>query len=248
MLKSYQESMIRDGESRINEFDENLRFLKIQLQEEMRQIELLRAKRPEKRNLDRELVDLQVIDENAEIENMAVVYVYVHTRCLTMSLFFQDFIHVYFICIYFVNLDKSMYIFSLDIFPLTKRIRATLIFGRAYSLSLDVFVRIIDITFFKMSIEIAPKFPTNLIERFAASFCNVSSIEIIHHVKIDHLKARQEVKHLEDKLANPDRARRLGGEDPNIGIIIYFTSGFYCRELAHSTMCTSFFGYRFVRT
>ena len=52
--------MIQDGEAKINEFDENLRFLKIQLQEELRQIELLRSKRPEKRKLDNELVELQI--------------------------------------------------------------------------------------------------------------------------------------------------------------------------------------------
>ena len=88
--------MIRDGESKINEFEENLRFLKIQLQEELRQIELLRHKKPEKRKLDNELVELQ----------------------------------------------------------------------------------------------------------------------------IQHLKARQEMKELEEKLANPDRARRLGGTDLNIGILL----------------------------
>jgi len=58
--QNVQEQMIRDGESKINEFDENLRFLKIQLQEELRQIELLRSKRPEKKKLDNELVDLQI--------------------------------------------------------------------------------------------------------------------------------------------------------------------------------------------
>merc|ERR1711990_854044 len=54
--QNVQEQMLRDGESKINEFDENLRFLKIQLQEELRQIELLRSKRPEKKKLD----DLQI--------------------------------------------------------------------------------------------------------------------------------------------------------------------------------------------
>lgn len=58
--RNVQEQMIRDGESKINEFDENLRFLKIQLQEELRQIELLRSKRPEKKKLDNELVELQI--------------------------------------------------------------------------------------------------------------------------------------------------------------------------------------------
>ena len=58
--QNVQEQMLRDGESKINEFDENLRFLKIQLQEELRQIELLRSKRPEKKKLDNELVDLQI--------------------------------------------------------------------------------------------------------------------------------------------------------------------------------------------
>ena len=58
--RNVQEQMIRDGEKAINEFDENLRFLKIQLAEEMRQIELLRSKKPEKRQLDNELVELQI--------------------------------------------------------------------------------------------------------------------------------------------------------------------------------------------
>ena len=58
--RNVQEQMIRDGEKAINEFDENLRFLKIELAEEMRQIELLRSKKPEKRKLDNELVELQI--------------------------------------------------------------------------------------------------------------------------------------------------------------------------------------------
>ena len=58
--RNVQEQMIREGEKAINEFDENLRFLKIQLAEEMRQIELLRSKKPEKRRLDNELVELQI--------------------------------------------------------------------------------------------------------------------------------------------------------------------------------------------
>ena len=60
--------MIQDGEAKINEFDENLRFLKIQLQEELRQIELLRSKRPEPRKLDNELVELQIQHLNARQE------------------------------------------------------------------------------------------------------------------------------------------------------------------------------------
>ena len=52
--------MIRNGEVKVTEFDENLRFLKLQLQEEMRQIELLRRKKPKKRDNEDELVDLQI--------------------------------------------------------------------------------------------------------------------------------------------------------------------------------------------
>jgi len=55
-----QEQMIRNGEVKVTEFDENLRFLKLQLQEEMRQIELLRRKKPVKRDHEDELVDLQI--------------------------------------------------------------------------------------------------------------------------------------------------------------------------------------------
>jgi len=55
-----QEQMIRNGEVKVTEFDENLRFLKLQLQEEMRQIELLRRKKPKKRDNEDELVDLQI--------------------------------------------------------------------------------------------------------------------------------------------------------------------------------------------
>ena len=35
-------------------------------------------------------------------------------------------------------------------------------------------------------------------------------------LQIQHLKAREEMKQLEEKLANPDRARRLCGSDLNI--------------------------------
>lgn len=55
-----QEQMIRNGEVKVTELDENLRFLKLQLQEEMRQIELLRSKKPKKRDHEDELVDLQI--------------------------------------------------------------------------------------------------------------------------------------------------------------------------------------------
>ena len=39
-----QEQMIRNGEVKVTELDENLRFLKLQLQEEMRQIDVARRK------------------------------------------------------------------------------------------------------------------------------------------------------------------------------------------------------------
>jgi hypothetical protein len=55
-----QEQMIRNGEIKVNEFDENLRFLKLQLQEQMRQIDLLRRKKPKKREYEDELVDIQI--------------------------------------------------------------------------------------------------------------------------------------------------------------------------------------------
>ena len=56
----FEEQMIRNGEVKVTELDENLRFLKLQLQEEMRQIELLRSKKPKKRENEDELVELQI--------------------------------------------------------------------------------------------------------------------------------------------------------------------------------------------
>jgi len=55
-----QEQMIRNGEVKVTELDENLRFLKLQLQEEMRQIDVARRKDPEKRDHEEELVNLQI--------------------------------------------------------------------------------------------------------------------------------------------------------------------------------------------
>merc|ERR1712142_299172 len=66
-----QEQMIRNGEVKVTELDENLRFLKLQLQEEMRQIELLRSKKPKKRENE---------DDNVETIKKRLVTFHQHSE------------------------------------------------------------------------------------------------------------------------------------------------------------------------
>lgn len=52
--------MVRNGDVELGAREEEIRFLKMQLNEERRAIELLRKQVPNKRMLDQELVTLQI--------------------------------------------------------------------------------------------------------------------------------------------------------------------------------------------
>jgi hypothetical protein len=56
-----QESIIRQGMVALEERDEQLKFMELERNELMRQIELMRAQQPVKRQIENELVDLQVL-------------------------------------------------------------------------------------------------------------------------------------------------------------------------------------------
>ena len=52
--------MIRNGDVELQAREEEIRFMKMQLQEEKRSVELLKRQLPNKRNLEQELVTLQI--------------------------------------------------------------------------------------------------------------------------------------------------------------------------------------------
>ena len=56
----FSDTMIRNGDVELAAREEELRFLKLHLAEEQRSIALLRKNQPTKRNLDDELVTLQL--------------------------------------------------------------------------------------------------------------------------------------------------------------------------------------------
>ena len=54
------DQMIRNGDVELQAREEEIRFMKMQLQEEKRSVELLKRQIPNKRNLEQELVTLQI--------------------------------------------------------------------------------------------------------------------------------------------------------------------------------------------
>lgn len=52
--------MIRNGDVELQAREEEIRFLKMQLQEEKRSLELLQKAVPNKRNLEQEIITLQI--------------------------------------------------------------------------------------------------------------------------------------------------------------------------------------------
>jgi hypothetical protein len=55
-----QEQLIQNGELKIHEFDENIRFLKLQMKQDLRQIALWSEKIPKLEQNEEELIELKV--------------------------------------------------------------------------------------------------------------------------------------------------------------------------------------------
>ncbi len=60
ILACISDQMIRNGDVELQAREEEIRFMKMQLQEEKRSVELLKRQLPNKRNLEQELVTLQI--------------------------------------------------------------------------------------------------------------------------------------------------------------------------------------------
>ena len=56
----FVDTMVRNGDVELQGREEEIRFLKMQLQEEKRSIDVIRKQLPNKKSLDQELVTLQI--------------------------------------------------------------------------------------------------------------------------------------------------------------------------------------------
>ena len=60
LLLPFTDQMIRNGDVELQGREEEIRFLKMQLQEEKRALELIQRSVPNKRNLEQEIITLQI--------------------------------------------------------------------------------------------------------------------------------------------------------------------------------------------
>ena len=70
LICSFTDTMIREGNVAVQAREEEIRFMKMHAQEERRGIDVLRKALPNKRNLEQELVTLQIqVIYETKIEN-----------------------------------------------------------------------------------------------------------------------------------------------------------------------------------